>query len=193
MVRSVKTCLRKHLGRSSLTFEDLRTILVEIEAVLNNRPLTYVYDDENGVSYPLTPAQLVYGRQITMTVDARQDEIISTYQSLTRRAKHHKRLLNNFSLQWSKEYLLSLREQHQNRSTQRHSRVTLKQGDVVLLRNEGTARCLWKLARISELLQGRDGVVRAAKVQVLGTDQRLIMLRRPIQYLVPLEVTEQSS
>ena len=58
-MRSVKACLRKHMGRSSLTFEDLRTIVVEIEAVLNNRPLTYVYDDENGVLYPLMPAQLV--------------------------------------------------------------------------------------------------------------------------------------
>jgi len=66
MIHNEKTCLRNHMGRSSLTFEDLRTILVETEAVLDNRPLTYVYDDEEGVSYPLTPAQLVYGRQITM-------------------------------------------------------------------------------------------------------------------------------
>ena len=35
-------------------FEELRTILIEIEAVLSNLPLIYVYDDENGVSYPLT-------------------------------------------------------------------------------------------------------------------------------------------
>lgn len=64
MVRCVKTCLKKHMGRSSLTFEELRTIIVEIEAVLNNRPLTYVYDDDDGVSYPLTPSQLIYRRQL---------------------------------------------------------------------------------------------------------------------------------
>jgi len=98
MVRSVKICLRKHMDRPSLSFEDLRTILVEIEAVLNNRLLTYVYDDKEGVSYPLMPAQLVYSRQITMTVNGRQEEIISTYQSLTRKAQHHKHLLSKFSL-----------------------------------------------------------------------------------------------
>ena len=50
LVRSIKNCLKKTIGRSSLTFEELRTLLIEIEAVLNNRPLTYIYDDENGVS-----------------------------------------------------------------------------------------------------------------------------------------------
>ena len=50
-------------------FEELRTILIEIEVVLSNHPLMYVYDDENGVSYPLTPSKLVNERQLMMTVD----------------------------------------------------------------------------------------------------------------------------
>ena len=56
--------------------------------------------------------------------------------------------------------------------------------------NEGTARCLWKLAKVTQLLPGRDGIIRAAKVQFLNTDKRLVMLCRPIQYLVPLEVNK---
>ena len=70
------------------------------------------------------------------------------------------------------------------------NQAVLKEGDVVLLRNEGTARCLWKLAKVTQLLSGRDGIIRAAKVQVLNTDERLVMLRCPIQYLVPLEVNK---
>ena len=54
LVRSVKRCLRKTLGRSTLTFDELATILVEIEATLNNRPLTYVCDDTEGLSYALS-------------------------------------------------------------------------------------------------------------------------------------------
>ena len=76
---------------------------------------------------------------------------------------------------------------YQKKDTQRHSYVALKQGDV---RNERTAHCLWKLARIDELIQGRDGTVRAAKIQVLDADRRSLMLRDTIQYLVPLEVTQ---
>ena len=60
LVRSVKRCLKKSVGRSLLTFEELRTLVVEIEATLDNRPLTYIYDDEEGLSYPLTPADLIY-------------------------------------------------------------------------------------------------------------------------------------
>ena len=54
-MRSVKRCLKKSVGRSLLTFEEPHTLVVEIEATLNNRPLTYIYDDEEGPSYPLTP------------------------------------------------------------------------------------------------------------------------------------------
>ena len=73
LIKSTKSCLKKQIGRASLTFEELRTILVEIEATLNNRPLTYIYDDEQRVSYPLTPASLIYGRRITTP-----NEIVST-------------------------------------------------------------------------------------------------------------------
>ena len=89
MVRCVKRYLKKSIGRTSLTFEELRTILVEVEATLNNRPLTYMYDDEEGVSYPLTPADLIYGRRISSTVNDKHFEIVSTNQSLTKRAKYH--------------------------------------------------------------------------------------------------------
>ena len=46
--RSVKRCLKKMLGKSLLTFRELQTISCKIEAVLNDRPITYCYDDEGG-------------------------------------------------------------------------------------------------------------------------------------------------
>ena len=53
LVRSVKRCLRKVIGRAALNYEELVTLLVEIEGIINSRPITYVYDDTEGVSYPL--------------------------------------------------------------------------------------------------------------------------------------------
>ena len=64
-MRSVKRCLKKAIGLASLSFGELHTLLVEIEATLNNRPLTFVYDDEQSVSHALTPSHLIYGRQIS--------------------------------------------------------------------------------------------------------------------------------
>ena len=110
MIQCTKRCLKKSLGRTSLDFEALRTLLVEIETTINNRPLTYLYDDEEGISYPLTPSQLIYGRQIDLTPNTRQFAIISTNQSLTKKAKYHRALLKQFTHRWRKEYLLSLRE-----------------------------------------------------------------------------------
>ena len=45
-IRSVKTCLKKVLGRSFVTIEELQTVLCEIEAVINSRPLAYLSEDD---------------------------------------------------------------------------------------------------------------------------------------------------
>ena len=112
LVRSVKRCLKKSVGRSLLTFEELCTLVVEIEATLNNRSLTYIYDDGEGLLYPLTPADLINGRQIVTMPHQRDCNVISTFHSLTKRARYHFRLLESFNKQWRKEYLLGLRTIH---------------------------------------------------------------------------------
>ena len=45
MVQNVKRNLRKSLKNSQLNFEELTTVLVEVEAVINSRPLTYMSPD----------------------------------------------------------------------------------------------------------------------------------------------------
>ena len=48
MVQTVKKCLRKAIGQATLTLVHLQTLLTEIEAIVNSRPLTYTYDDAEG-------------------------------------------------------------------------------------------------------------------------------------------------
>ena len=64
LVQSVKRCLKKIIGRSTLSFDELATVLVGIESTLNHGPLTYLYVDEECPSQAMTPADLVYGRKI---------------------------------------------------------------------------------------------------------------------------------
>ena len=59
IVRSIKQCLKKILATARLTYEERRTVLVQIEGVLNSRPLTYLCEDGGE---PLTPSHLVTGR-----------------------------------------------------------------------------------------------------------------------------------
>lgn len=131
-----------------MNFYSLRTLLAEIEATINNRPLTYIYDDEKGVSCPLTPSHLINGRRITSKPSDRQFEIVS-HKSLTRKVKYHKRSPEQFTNSWRKEYLTSLRE------------TSLKE----------IIQAFWKLAKVTELVRGRDGVVRSATIQCLTTDR----------------------
>ena len=54
----VKKCLKKSIGSERLSFTELSTVLFEIENVLNNRPLCFMYDDD--MSEVLTPNSLLY-------------------------------------------------------------------------------------------------------------------------------------
>ena len=86
-MKTVKRSLRKSIGRATLHFDELN-ILIEVESTVNCHPLTFVYDDTEGVSYPLTPSHLINGRRLTSSPSASHFEVISTNQSLTRRAKN---------------------------------------------------------------------------------------------------------
>ena len=61
LVRSTKRCLKKTLGTARISYEELLSVVVEIEGILNSRPLTYE-DDE--LRNPLTPSQLIIGRRL---------------------------------------------------------------------------------------------------------------------------------
>jgi len=45
LVGLVKSCLKKVIGNASLLIDELDTVLLEVEVVLNSRPLTYIYDE----------------------------------------------------------------------------------------------------------------------------------------------------
>ena len=157
-----ETSATKGDRQTNLTYDELQTIVVEIEGLINARPLTYVYDDVESVSLPLTPSHLVYGRRITTMPNSEHYEIQSTYQSLTRKAKHHRNLLQRFTKQWKHEYLLALREQSSTKS-RANQNPEIAVGDIVIIRNDQTKRIFWKLAKVEQLLPGDDGVTRAAE------------------------------
>ena len=67
LVQSVKRPLHKILGQAKFSFDELNTTLIEVEAIVNSRPLTYITSDE--LEEPLTPSHLIIGRRILSLPD----------------------------------------------------------------------------------------------------------------------------
>ena len=64
LIRSTKRCLKKVLFKSYLTYEQLLTVLLQIEVIINNRPLTFIYEKPG--DEPLTPNHLLLGRKLNL-------------------------------------------------------------------------------------------------------------------------------
>ena len=187
MVQTVKRPLRKVIGRSNLRFDELNTVLIEVESVINCRPLTFVYDDCEGVSYALTPSHLLYGRRMASSPCSGHYEVVSTNASLTKRSRNHRHVLNQIISCWRKDYLLSLREVSSTKRT--GSGPVVKVGDVVILKDDSVKRLFWKLAKVVELLKGSDGVARAALINVSNEGGPPRILKRSTRHLIPIEVS----
>jgi len=64
LIGLTKMSLKKVLGRSKISLTVLQTLVVEVEAILNDQPLTHVSSDLDD-NEPLTPAHLLHGHRIT--------------------------------------------------------------------------------------------------------------------------------
>ena len=133
--------LKKLLGRSFVSLSSLHTITTEIEAFLNNHPLTYVSSESDDPN-PLTPAHLLYGRTIITlphipVVEGEIDDPDygnTSRLELTRMLKLQSQLLEHFWSHWRHDYLTSLQEFHKVTGNN-SQRVSVS--DVVVVHSEG--------------------------------------------------------
>ena len=184
IVHSVKRSLKKMVGRARLSYDELVTILVKTETVINTRPLTYKYDDTEGVTYLSTPCQLKKGRKVKLSPNKSHFQMGSTQETLTKRSKYYPRLLDEFAKRWKKEYLPTLREvKNRNQS----KATVLSIGELVIVKNEQIKFLFWKIGSVLELVPRKDGKIRPVNIKV-ATDNGNTILVRPLQNLVPLEV-----
>ena len=192
MIRSTKRCLKKVIGKGRLSYDELLTALIEVEAVINSRPLSYLSSDD--LEEPLTPSHLLSGRRLMNLPDhlcPEPEEFEADSSLLTRRHRYLNRILTRFWKRWRGEYLLELRDSHRYH----HGSTRIDQlavGNVVLIHDDTLPRGFWKVGVIEELLPGRDGLVRGATLRVVSKG-RTSRMRRPLQRLYPLEVESSNS
>lgn len=67
LVKSTKRCLRKFVGQARFSLDELHTAVVEVESIINSRPLTYLSPSD--LEEPLTPFHLVAGKRVVNLPD----------------------------------------------------------------------------------------------------------------------------
>ena len=175
MVQSVKSVLKKILYRSLLSYDELITLLKQIESIVNSRPITHMFDDE--IDHTLTPSHMLIGKRST------QLPTTTTYINDTNvRNKYREEMINLFMRRWKEEYLSELQNYHITMQKSTGVDVEPEMGEIVIMK-EDSPRSNWKLARVTDLHRGRDGKLRSVEIRKPNGENA----RRPPQLLIPLE------
>ena len=186
----MKRCLKKMIGKSKLSYEELLTAVTEVEMIMNSRPLSYVSMDD--LEEPLTPSHLMIGRRLLSLPEvASHDEsrsCESTHSEMNKRMKHLNFTLEQFWTRWKREYLLELRECHRYGNTNGRGEE-IKIGDIVVVHDSEKKRGFWKLGVVERVITGKDENSRGAEVRVHKKGHRSTLLRRPVQRLYPIEAS----
>lgn len=172
LVGLVKRVLRKTLGKSSLTYCEMETMLCDCESIINSRPLTYISDDQNELA-PITPAMFI--QEIKENGVPELDVIETT--NLQKKFQYRAKLRQDLRKRFRSEYLGQLRQQAEKQKS------TIQVGDVVMIENENSKRLDWPLAKVTELYPGRDGKVRLVGVNTANGGQYLKPIRRLFKML----------
>lgn len=156
-VKSIKSHLKKTVGTSLLTFEELTTVLVQIEAVLNSRPLCPMSNSPNEYNY-LTPAHFLIGRSLVAPPEKCTE---LDKKGPQQRWQHVQTIYQRFVRLWKRDYLQNLQRRPKGLVTT----VQYKSGNLVLLAEDDSPPTLWPMVIIDEVHPGKDGVVRVVTVR----------------------------
>ncbi|VIP00236.1 Uncharacterized protein BM_BM17172 [Brugia malayi] len=185
-----KRALRRAIGRKLPKEGELITLIVEIEGILNTRPLTYVGFDDYRIIRPIDFISPMASLDLPINYDSHQDEYTPyTIKTKDKLVKYWTTTLNTLDVfwkLWKEEYLISLRERTQRelKSPRIVEKRVPHENEIVLLNEPEIPRGVWKLARIIKINRGWDGKIRSATIQLPNGKQ----IDRSINMLYPMEI-----
>lgn len=178
IVQLAKRAFDKTYGRIVLQERQFEVSIIEIEGVLNARPLHYV---EKAVeSKVITPNSFLHLHFPAIKIDEtrRADD-----DNITHLWRATERLLNQFWECWSHTYLQQLKERDdQLRKKHENAPRQPQVGDIVLIAESAKRRSSWKLAVIERLVPSNEGIVRAVQIRTANRSRTI----RPVIKIAPI-------
>ncbi|XP_071579872.1 uncharacterized protein [Temnothorax nylanderi] len=156
-----------------LTYEECSTLLSQVEAIMNSRPLTPLSSDPNDFSV-LTPFYFLIG---DLLIQPAQYDYAEVPEKHLTRWQNLQKLRQQFWIRWHREYLNEL--QQQTKWSDMGDNIELN--TVVLIKEDHLPPLQWALGRVTALHPGQDGVVRVVTVKTRSGD-----FKRPVKKLCPL-------
>ncbi|KAK7896434.1 hypothetical protein WMY93_021759 [Mugilogobius chulae] len=170
LIRSVRSVLTSVVGQQTLDDEGLLTVFCEVEAILNDRPLTKVSDDPNDLE-ALTPNHilLLKGKPVLPPGLFEKSDIY-----IKRRWRQVQYIAELFWKRWTSEYLLVMQQRQKWTKAKRN----LSPGDIVIIADATAPRGSWMMGRVLSTTSDSKGLVRSVRVQT-----KTSILERPVTKL----------
>lgn len=183
VVKSFKHHLRRVISdQNPLTYEEFYTFVVQVEAVLNSRPLLPITDDPNDLE-TLTPGHFLVGHPLNLIPDL---DLQTTPMNRLTRYQMLQCMLQHFWKRWSSQYLHTLHERSKWRFKTDMDNL---QGSLVLLKDENNPPSKWTTARVVALHPGKDDITRVVSVRTSNGN----VIKRSVVKVCPLPILDESS
>lgn len=157
----------------------MSTVLVQIEASLNSRPLFALSSSPNDLE-PLTPGHFLIGRPLTSLPEKNFLEVKSTAVS---RFQLLQRLHQSFWKRWSTEYITEL----QTKTKWKIKTSPISEGTLVLVKEDNLPPSKWLLGRVVKVHSGRDSVNRVVEIKTVSG-----IIKRPVTKICVLPLPEET-
>ena len=176
LIGFIKASLYRTIGKTQLTWAELEEVFLDIEIMLNNRPLAYI---EKEIDYSiLTPNSLILRCDVNFPGAALHE---SESETIKKRHKYIKRCKEALWKRWKYECLVAVRKKPNLKNKDKTFKINV--GDVVLIKGEEKNRGHWKIGILNHLYNGKDNTIRVAQLHI---GKKLI--DRSIQLLYPFEL-----
>ncbi|XP_062701047.1 uncharacterized protein LOC134285061 [Aedes albopictus] len=166
-VKSFKGHFKRTIGDRVLQYDEMITVLPQVEAILNSRPLPPVSNDPSDFE-ALTPGHFLVQRPLTAVPEPSLEDLQRNRLSMWQQAQDY---VQQIWTKWSTQYLSDLH----NRTKWTRKRDNISVGTLVLLKEDKLPPLRWKLGRVIQIHPGSDGNIRVVTVKAQdGEYQRTI-------------------